>query len=133
MKKNTQSGTYIRICKLTKEYKQNQSNTKKYDKRNSHTSSKLHMIYISSNNVRHPVTKTFTTLHYTSPATLYSNSLRYTFHLYGFLATRTSTYVPIRGRSPLHPHYPRTVLRKKKTLPCNAVFLCVTAIFFGLR
>jgi len=25
------------------------------------------MIYISSNNVRHPVTKTFTPLHYTSP------------------------------------------------------------------
>jgi len=37
------------------------------DKLNSHISSKLHMIYISSNNVRHPVTKTFTTFHYTSP------------------------------------------------------------------
>ena len=42
------------------------------DKRNSHTSSKLHMIYISSNNVRHPVTKTFTTLH---PTTLNSTPL----------------------------------------------------------
>jgi hypothetical protein len=30
-----------------------------------HISSKLDMIYISSNNVRHPVAKTFTTLHYT--------------------------------------------------------------------
>ena len=29
-------------------------------------SSKLHMIYISSNNGRHPVTTTFTPLHYTS-------------------------------------------------------------------
>jgi len=36
------------------------------DKRKSHISSKLHMIYISSNNVRHPVTETFTTLYYTS-------------------------------------------------------------------
>jgi len=26
------------------------------------------MIYISSNNVRHPVTETFTPLHYTSPS-----------------------------------------------------------------
>ena len=40
---------------------------KEYDKRKSHISSKFHMIYISSNIVRHPVTKTFTTLYYTSP------------------------------------------------------------------
>jgi len=40
---------------------------KECDKRKSHTSRKLHTIYISSNNVRHPVTKTFTTLHYISP------------------------------------------------------------------
>jgi len=39
---------------------------KECDKRNSHISSRLHMISISSNNVRHPVTKTFTTLHSTS-------------------------------------------------------------------
>jgi len=38
---------------------------KECDKRNS--CSKLHMIYISSNNDRHPVTKTFTPLHYFSP------------------------------------------------------------------
>ena len=37
---------------------------KERDRRESHISSKLHMIYIYSNNVRHPVTKTFTTLHY---------------------------------------------------------------------
>jgi hypothetical protein len=36
---------------------------KEYDKWKSHISSKLPMIYISSNNVRYPVTKT----HYTSP------------------------------------------------------------------
>jgi hypothetical protein len=38
---------------------------KECDKRNSHISCKVHMIYISSNNGRHPVTKTFTPLHYT--------------------------------------------------------------------
>jgi hypothetical protein len=32
---------------------------KERDKRNSHINSELHMIYISSNNIRHPVTKTF--------------------------------------------------------------------------
>ena len=42
-------------------------NVKECDKRNSHISSKLHMICVSSNNVRYPVTKAFATLHYTSP------------------------------------------------------------------
>ena len=37
---------------------------KECDKPNSHISSKFHMFYISSDNDRHPVTKTFTTLHY---------------------------------------------------------------------
>ena len=40
---------------------------KECDNRKNHKSSKLHMICISSNNDRHPVTKTFTPLHYTSP------------------------------------------------------------------
>jgi hypothetical protein len=43
------------------------------------------MLYISSNNVRHPVTKTFTALHYTSP-----------------------NYASLHYTSPLHPsrlHY----------------------------
>jgi len=40
---------------------------KEYDKRNSRINNKLHMIYISSNNFSHPVTVTFTSLHYTSP------------------------------------------------------------------
>jgi hypothetical protein len=44
----------------------NQKNMKECDKGKSNTSSKLHMIYISSNNIRHPVTKTFTTLYCTS-------------------------------------------------------------------
>jgi len=36
------------------------------DKPKSHISSKLHTIYIPSNNDRHPVPKTCTPLHYTS-------------------------------------------------------------------
>jgi hypothetical protein len=43
--------------------KWNQNNMKECDKWKSHISSKLHVIYISPNNVRHPVIKTFTTLH----------------------------------------------------------------------
>jgi len=39
---------------------------KEYDKRKRRISSKMHVLYISSNNVRHPVAKTFITLHYTS-------------------------------------------------------------------
>jgi len=44
---------------------------KECDKRNS----KLHMIYISSNNDRNPLTKTFVPLRYTSPN---YNSLQFT-------------------------------------------------------
>jgi len=39
---------------------------KECDKRNSHLSNKPHMIYMSSNNDRYIVTKTYTPLHYTS-------------------------------------------------------------------
>ena len=46
--------------------KKNQKNIKEYDKRKIHTRSKLHVIYISSNNVRLTVTKTFATLRSTS-------------------------------------------------------------------
>jgi len=42
-------------------------NVKECDKRKSYISSKLHMMYSSSNSGRHPVTKNFNTLHYTSP------------------------------------------------------------------
>jgi len=60
--------------------KWNQKNVLECDKRKSHISSKLHMIYISSNNIRRPVTKTFTTLHYTSPnyTSLYFTKLHFT-------------------------------------------------------
>jgi len=45
---------------------------KKYDKSKSHIGSKIHVIYISSNNIRHPAVKTFATL---QPTTLHSTSL----------------------------------------------------------
>jgi len=59
--------------------KWNQKNMKERDKRKSHISSKLHMVYISSNNVRHPVTKTFTTLHPTkvNSTSLHLSTLRF--------------------------------------------------------
>ena len=48
--------------------KWNQKNMKECDKWKSHISFKLHMIYISCNNGRHTVTKSFTPLQYTSPS-----------------------------------------------------------------
>ena len=55
--------------------KWNQKNMKECGRRNSHISSKLQMIHISSNDGWHPVTKTFTTLVYSSPS---YTSLHYT-------------------------------------------------------
>jgi len=46
--------------------KKDQKNVKEYDKRKSYINSKIHVIYIPSNNVRHPVVKTFTTFHSTT-------------------------------------------------------------------
>ena len=48
--------------------KKEQKNKKECDRRKRHISSKLRIIYVSFNSVRHHVvTKTFTPLHYTSP------------------------------------------------------------------
>ena len=103
-KQNIQNRTYItirihkhknkntQITKLNKStqniitYKMvkgwNQKNTKECDRRKSHISSKLHMIYTSSKNIIHPVTKTFTILH---PTTLHSTSLHlWTLHFLSF-------------------------------------------------
>ena len=78
--------------------KKNQRNVKEYDKRKSHISSELHMIYISSNNVKHPVTKTFTTLH---PTTLHSTSLHFsTLH---FLPLYTSLHFTTLFDTSLRP------------------------------
>jgi hypothetical protein len=51
---------------------------KECDKRNSHLSRKRHMIYISSDNVRHLVTNTFTTLHPTALTPLHYTSRHFT-------------------------------------------------------
>jgi hypothetical protein len=67
--------------------KWNKNNMKECDKWKSHIRSKLHMIYISTNNGKHPVTETFTSLHYTSPSytSLYSTPLHLsTFHFLSF-------------------------------------------------
>ena len=50
---------------------------KEFDKIKSHISSKLHIIYINSTNIRNPVIKTFITLHYTSSkyTSIHSNTL----------------------------------------------------------
>jgi hypothetical protein len=73
---NTKFTKLYRSIKNMQSYdkKWNQKNMKECDKRKSHISSKLRMIslslslyiYISSNNGRHFVTKTFTPLQYTS-------------------------------------------------------------------
>jgi len=91
---------------------------KGYGKRKSHISSKLHVIYISSNDVRHPVTKTFTTLH---PTTLHSTSV----HL------STLYFLP----SNLHPttlHYPLIWLNPIKfpTVPLHLTSRHFTSLHF---
>jgi hypothetical protein len=53
---------------------------KECDKRNSHINSKLRMIYTSTNNGRHPVTKTFNTLH----QSIHFSPLRYIFRHFSF-------------------------------------------------
>ena len=81
--------------------KKNQRNKQECNKRNSHISSKLHMIYISSNNDRHPVTKTLTPPHYTSP--------NYTsLHFTTLVATSSHSNFPQLHFTTLH--YPLTWL-----------------------
>jgi len=66
---------------------------KESDKRKIHINSKLHMIYISSNNIIHPVTKTFTTLH---PTTLNSTSLHLsTLHFLSIKLHPTTLHYPL--------------------------------------
>jgi len=66
---------------------------KEYDKRKSHTSSKLHVLHVSSNNVRHPVTRTFTTLHFTSLHFL-------TLHILPFKLHPTTLHYPLIWLNP---------------------------------
>jgi len=64
---------------------------KECDKRNSHLSNKLHMIYTSSNDDRHPVTKTFTPPHNT---TLHPNTLHYTCQQFTSSHLKTTLHYP---------------------------------------
>ena len=69
-------------------------------KQNNHISSKLHTIYISSNNGRHPVTKNFTKLH---PTTLHSTSLKLsTLHFLSFKLHPTALHSTSLQLSTLH-------------------------------
>jgi hypothetical protein len=81
---------------------------KEYDKRKSHISSKIHVIYVSFNIVRHPVAKTFTSLHYPS------------------LHLSTLHFLPFK----LHPttlHYPLIWLNPTISLPLhfNIYWACI--------
>ena len=70
---------------------------KECDTRNSHISSKLHMFCISSNNDRHPITKTFTTLH--------SSSLHLsTLHFLSFKLQPATLHYPLIWLNP--PQFP---------------------------
>ena len=71
---------------------------KECDKRKSHISNKLHMIYISSNNIRLPVTKTFTPL----PA-LHSTSLHLsTLHFLLSKLHQTTLHYPLIWLNPIY-------------------------------
>jgi len=104
--------------------KWNQMNMKERDERNSHISSTLHMIHVSSNNDRHPVTKTLTpfiwsmyllmmintlllrpSLHFTTlhPTTLHSTSLHLsTLHFFPFKLHPTTVHSTSLHLSILH-------------------------------
>ena len=76
-----------------------QKNMKEYDKRKSYISNKIHVIYISSNNVRHAVAKIFTTLH---SATLHSTSLPLsTLHFLPFKLHPTRLHYPLLWLYPI--------------------------------
>ena len=88
---------------------------KECDKRNNHISSKIHMIYMSSNNDRHPVTKTFTSLHYTcrhfTSSHLNFTQLHFTTLSFGLTQLKFPT-------APLHPtsHIRTAIPRYSATL-----------------
>ena len=73
---------------------------KECDKPNSHISSKLHMICISSDNDRHPVTKTSCALHYTSPN--YTSLRLSTLHFFPFELHLTTLHSASLHLSTLH-------------------------------
>ena len=91
---------------------------KEYDKRNSHTSSKLYMICVSSNNERHPVIKTFTPLHYIRRH-LTSSNLNFTQIYVQF----TTLHYPLTWLKPIQISYrsisPHITTLHLTSLHCN--------------
>ena len=79
--------------------KKKQKNMKEYDKQKSHISSKFHVISISSNNVRYPVAKTFTTFHYTSLT--YTSLHLSTLHFLQFKLHPTTLHYPLIWLNPI--------------------------------
>jgi len=115
---------------------------KECDKWKSHISSEVHVIYISSNNVRHPVTKIFTTLHLT---TLHSTCRHFTFSHLNF--TQLHFTVSHLNFTQLHftvSHLNFTQLHfttlsfgltpfKFPTAPVHLTSLCLTSLHFTFR
>jgi hypothetical protein len=74
---------------------------KKRYKQKSHISSELHKIYVFPNNFRHPVTKTFTTLH---PTTLHFLSFKLhptTLHLLALKLHTITLHYPLVWLNPI--------------------------------
>jgi len=68
-----------------------------------HISCKRVMIYISSNNFRHPVTKTFATLHFTSPN--YTSLHLSTLHFFPFKLHPTTLHYTYRHFTSSHLNF----------------------------
>ena len=89
--------------------KKNQKSMKECDKQKSHISSKIHVNYIFSNNVRHPVAKTFTTLHCTcrhfTSSHLNFTQLHFITLSFGLTPFNfpTASFQYIQGLQPMHP------------------------------
>jgi len=98
---------------------------KECDKRNNHTSIKLHTIciFVCSNNDRHPVTKTFTPFHYTSPnyTSLHYTSRHVTFSHLNFTQLHFTTL-----------SFDRTPF-KFPTIPFHLTSLHFTSLHFTFR
>jgi hypothetical protein len=118
--------------------KWNQKNVKECNKRESHISSKLHMIYISSNNVRHPVTLRpslyftqvhFTPFHYTCRHFTFSHlhftQLHFTTLSVGFTPSKFST-APFYFTS----LYNVTLWRVRVTIVVVETQECVTFVLY---
>jgi len=103
---------------------------KECDKRNSYISSKLHVICISSNNDRHPVTKTFTTLH---PTTLHSISLHLsTLHFFLLKLHPTTLHYPLIWLNPISISY-RYTSPHITSLHLTSFSLQFTALLYDFR